>query len=128
MDFSILVGGEAGQGMDTFAGLLEKVLKRSGYYVFSIVTICLEVRGGHSFFYIRFSDKPIYSYASEVDIVFALNYETVKLHKSKLKDGGIIITDEGIAKDEDVVHLNLIGTAKSLRNTRVYTTIGRSYT
>ncbi|NMB08268.1 MAG: 2-oxoacid:acceptor oxidoreductase subunit alpha [Tissierellia bacterium] len=124
MDFSILVGGEAGQGMDTFAGLLEKVLKRSGYYVFSHSDYMSRVRGGHNFFYIRFSDKPIYSYASEVDIVFALNYETVKLHKSKLKDGGIIITDEGIAKDEDVVHLNLIGTAKSLRNTRVYTTVG----
>ena len=124
MDFSILVGGEAGQGMDTFAGLLEKVLKRSGYYVFSHSDYMSRVRGGHNFFYIRFSDKPIYSYASEVDIVFALNYETVKLHKSKLKDGGIIITDEGIDKDEDVVHLNLIGTAKSLRNTRVYTTVG----
>lgn len=124
MDYSVLVGGEAGQGMDTFAGLLEKTLKRSGYYIFSHSDYMSRVRGGHNFFYIRFSDKPIYSYTSDVDIVFALNEETVELHNSKLKDGGIIITDEGIAKDKDVIHLDLMETAKSLRNTRVYTTVG----
>ncbi len=124
MDYSILVGGEAGQGMDTFARLLEKTLKRSGFHVFSHSDYMSRIRGGHNFFYIRFSNKPIYSYSSKVDIIFALNEETVEIHSTKLKENGIIITDTSIAKDKDVIHLELIETAKSLRNSRVYTTVG----
>ncbi|MCF6461312.1 2-oxoacid:acceptor oxidoreductase subunit alpha [Clostridium sp. Cult3] len=124
MDYSILVGGEAGQGMDTFARLLEKTLKRSGFHVFSHSDYMSRVRGGHNFFYIRFSDKPIYSYSSKVDIIFALNEETVGIHSTKLKENGIIIADTSIAKDKGVIHLELIETAKSLRNPRVYTTVG----
>ncbi|NLV77023.1 MAG: 2-oxoacid:acceptor oxidoreductase subunit alpha, partial [Tissierellia bacterium] len=124
MDYSILVGGEAGQGMDTFARLLEKTLKRSGFHVFSHSDYMSRVRGGHNFIYIRFSDKPLYSYSSKVDIIFALNEETVEIHSAKLKENGVIITDTNIAKDKDAIHLDLIKTAKSLRNSRVYTTVG----
>ncbi len=49
MDYTILVGGAAGQGMDTFAAILEKTLKRNGYYVFSHSDYMSRVRGGHNF-------------------------------------------------------------------------------
>ncbi|MDF2616105.1 MAG: hypothetical protein K0Q47_760 [Sedimentibacter sp.] len=35
MDYNILVGGKAGQGMDTFAGLLEKVLQKLGFNIYA---------------------------------------------------------------------------------------------
>jgi len=35
MDYTILVGGAAGQGIDTVVHLLERTIKRSGYYVFT---------------------------------------------------------------------------------------------
>lgn len=124
MDYSILVGGEAGQGMDTFAHILEKTLKKCGFHVFSHSDYMSRVRGGHNFFYIRFSDKPIYSYSMKVDIVFGLNDETVKLHSSKLKEEGIIIADKNIAKDSQIIHLPLMDTAEDLKNSRVFTTVG----
>ncbi|WP_026895587.1 2-oxoacid:acceptor oxidoreductase subunit alpha [Clostridiisalibacter paucivorans] len=124
MDFSVLVGGEAGQGMDTFAHLLEKTLTRCGFYVFSHSDYMSRVRGGHNFIQIRFSDRPIYTYNLKVDIVFALNEETVNLHNDKLNNEGIIISDKGIAKDKDIIHLPLIELAKKLKNSRVYPTVG----
>ena len=124
MDYTILVGGEAGQGMDTFANLLEIILKRSGFHVFSKSDYMSRVRGGHNFIQIRFSDKPIYTYREKVDILFALNDETAQLHKTNLIEEGIMIADEGIGKVNNIIHLPLIETAKSLRNSRVYTTIG----
>lgn len=124
MDYTVLVGGEAGQGMDTFANLLGKILKRAGFHVFSKSDYMSRVRGGHNFIQIRFSNKPIYAHTEKVDIVFALNEETVEQHLTRLKENGIVITDEGIGKDKDLFHLPLLETAKALRNSRVYTTIG----
>ncbi len=124
MDFTILVGGAAGQGMDTFANLLEKSFKRSGFHIFSHSDYMSRVRGGHNFMQIRFSDKAISSYTKEVDIIFALNEETVEIHENKLKEEGIIILDEKISKEKDLIHLPLEKTAKDLENIRVSSTVG----
>ena len=58
MDFTILVGGAAGQGIETVGLLLEKTIKRSGYEVFTYKNYMSMVRGGHNFIQIRFSDRP----------------------------------------------------------------------
>lgn len=124
MDYNILVGGKAGQGMDTFAVLLEKVLQRLGFNVYAHSDYMSRVRGGHNFFYIRFSDKELYSYDPNIDVVFALDEETVKNHSSKLKKDGIIIADNDIAKDNDIIHLPLNLTAGRLKNNMVANTVG----
>ena len=124
MDYTILVGGAAGQGMDTFAEILEKSLKRCGFDIFSHSDYMSRVRGGHNFMQIRFSDKPISTYTKKVDIIFALNEETVDLHEDKLKEDGIIILDEEISKEKNLVHLPLEKTAKKLENVKVSSTIG----
>ncbi|WP_315116509.1 2-oxoacid:acceptor oxidoreductase subunit alpha [uncultured Clostridium sp.] len=124
MDYSILVGGAAGQGMDTFSKLLDKTLKRCGFYVFTNNDFMSRVRGGHNFTQIRFSDGPIYSHSSKVDIIFALNEETLSTHNGRLKEGGIVIADIEVAKEEDIIHLPLTHRAKELKNTKVYPTVG----
>lgn len=124
MDYTILVAGAAGQGMDTFSGLLERTLKRNGFYVFSHSDYMSRVRGGHNYAQIRFSDKPISTYTSVVDIIFALNAETVEIHNSRLKEDGIIILDDEIETDEDSIPLPLSKLAKEIGNVRVSSTIG----
>ena len=124
MDFTILVGGAAGQGMDTFANILEKSLKRLGFHIFTHSDYMSRVRGGHNFMQIRFSDKPISTYSEKLDIIFALNEETIDLHEERLKEDGMILLDEGLHKEKNLIHLPLIKTAKDLGNVRVSSTIG----
>ena len=124
MDYTVLVGGAAGQGIDTVVHLLERTIKRSGYYVFTYKNFMSMVRGGHNFMQIRFSDKPLTSFTTKVDMIFALNEETITLHKNKLKPGGAIILDNEIAKAEEFNHLPLMEIAKELKNQRVYPTVG----
>ncbi len=124
MDYTILVGGAAGQGIDTVVHLLERTIKRSGYYVFTYKNFMSMVRGGHNFMQVRFSDKPLTTFTSKVDMIFALNEETVLLHRDKLKDGGSIILDKEVAKAEDYNHLPLMEIAKELKNEKVYPTVG----
>lgn len=85
IDYSILVGGAAGQGIDTFANILEKTLKRCGYYVFTYRDYMSRVRGGHNFTQIRFSNKPVFTYTNKVDLIFPINKETIEIHSFRLK-------------------------------------------
>lgn len=124
MDYSILIGGEAGQGMDTLGHLLERSLKRCGFYVFAYSDYMSRIRGGHNFVQIRFSDRPIYAHESKVDIIFALNDETVDIHSSRLKPEGVIICDEEIAENKKVSHFPMTKVSKELQNPRVYTSVG----
>lgn len=125
MDYSLIVGGEAGQGMDTFASLFEKAIKRCGYNVYAYSDYMSRIRGGHNFFNIRFSTENILAIKDNIDILFALNEETVQIHKDKVKETGIIIADEAVAKeDNSIIHLKLSEIAKKLNNKRVANTVG----
>ena len=124
LDYSILIGGAAGQGLDTSANILEKILKRAGFYVFTYRDYMSMVRGGHNFTQIRFSNRNISSFTEGVDIILALNKETIKVHKSKLKHDGIIICGEEIATGDDIISLPFEKIALSINNSKVYNTIG----
>ena len=119
--YNLLIGGAAGQGVDTTVAILEKLLKRSGYHVFTAKDFMSRVRGGHNFYLIRFGIEPIYSHSNQIDGIVALDESTVQIHKEQLKENGFILCDQNIAKDVDtrfiVVHMNEM--AKTLGNPRV---------
>ncbi|MDR3601074.1 MAG: 2-oxoacid:acceptor oxidoreductase subunit alpha [Desulfosporosinus sp.] len=94
MDFNILVGGAAGQGVDTVAKVLELILKKQGVEVFSHKDYMSRVRGGHNFHQIRFADRPLYSHREDLDVLIALDATTVKVHSSQLSAQSVLIADE----------------------------------
>ena len=124
MNYSILIGGAAGQGMDTLAQLLTKTLKRYGYFVFKHSDYMSRVRGGHNFIQIKFSDKQVRTYEDKVDIIYALNKETIDLHSERLKEGGIVLVDKAVSDDENLLLLDLEETAKEAGNKRAMTSVG----
>ncbi|MDD7793106.1 2-oxoacid:acceptor oxidoreductase subunit alpha [Clostridium sp. 'White wine YQ'] len=103
MKYNILIGGAAGQGMDTISDFLEKILKLKGYNVFSNKDYMSRVRGGHNFIQVRFGDEPIYSHSPNLDFIFALDQNTVDIHLKRLSSEGIAIVDEGIHSEDDRV-------------------------
>jgi len=94
LDFNILVGGAAGQGVDTVAKVLELIMKKQGVEVFSHKDYMSRVRGGHNFHQIRFADRPIYSHSETLDVILALDSTTVKVHSSRLSAQGVLVCDE----------------------------------
>jgi len=98
LDFSIKIGGEAGQGIQTVGDLLTKVFSRSGFYVFTHQDYESRVRGGHNFYQIRLSDKPISASRNKIDIVVAFDEATIILHESELTIGGTLVYDPAITK------------------------------
>ncbi len=124
MDRNVLIGGAAGQGMDTVANLFNKVLQRSGYYVYTTSDYRSRVRGGHNFFQIRFSDREISSPRRGLDVIFALNEETLERHLDRLNEDGVSFCDEGIEGFEGTKKYDLVKKAKELGNPKMISTIG----
>lgn len=124
MDKNVLIGGSAGQGMDTVASLFNKVLQRSGYHVYTTSDYRSRVRGGHNFFQIRFSDKEISSPKKALDVIFALNGETLETHLDRLKDDGLSFCDEKIKGFEGTKKYNMVDKAVELGNPKMISTIG----
>ncbi|HEC96697.1 MAG TPA: 2-oxoacid:acceptor oxidoreductase subunit alpha [Nitrospirae bacterium] len=98
MDYTIRIGGEAGQGLQTIGGVLAKVFSRSGFHVFTHQDYMSRIRGGHNFYQIRFSDKEVMSSREKVDILIALDLYTIETHKGTLSEKGIIIYDAAFIK------------------------------
>ncbi len=99
IDFNFMVGGEAGQGVQSVGFLLAKVFARGGYHVFADQDYESRIRGGHNFFRVRVSDSRIGAIAEAVDILIALNRDTIELHQGELATQGIGIFDGDKIKD-----------------------------
>lgn len=98
MDYSIKVGGAAGQGIQTIGRTLTKVLSRSGFHLFSHQDYESRVRGGHNFFQIRFSDKRVFAPRASIDMLIALDRESIPLHGKELSQKGSAIYDSSFIK------------------------------
>lgn len=93
VDFQWIVGGEAGYGIMTTGFMMSKILARHGLSVFDYVEYPSLIRGGHNAYYVRASDETIYSQKRPVDILVALNRQTIDLHKSELAPNAAVIYD-----------------------------------
>jgi len=118
--YNLLIGGAAGLGIDTTAAILEKLLKRSGYSVFTVRDFMSRVRGGHNFSLIRFGTEPIYSHCDRLDGLVALDEETVDLHKGQLKEEGFILCGSQLRGDDPrLIRVDIEAMSKELGNPRV---------
>jgi 2-oxoglutarate ferredoxin oxidoreductase subunit alpha len=93
MIYNILIGGAAGQGMETIAAVLVKLLKRKGFQAFTLQDYMSRVRGGHNFFQIRFGNEEIDSHSDMFSGIIALNSDTIALHIDNFTEDGFIIVD-----------------------------------
>ena len=98
IDFNITIAGSAGQGLQTIATVLIKVLARNGYHLFTSQDYMSRIRGGHNFTNVRVSDKPIYSTRVSPQLLVALDQQSVDVHYKHLADPAIIIHDSDTIK------------------------------
>lgn len=100
-NFSWKIGGEAGYGIMTTGLIFARAFSRLGFWAFANNEYPSLIRGGHNTYQIRVSDEEIHSHEEKIDLLAALNMETIDLHKSELRgpDSGIIYdnSEEGSA-------------------------------
>jgi 2-oxoglutarate ferredoxin oxidoreductase subunit alpha len=90
------IGGEAGYGIMTTGLIFAKVCSRAGLRVFDHVEYPSLIRGGHNTYQVRAEVEEVFSHVKHVDLLVALNEETIDKHKEELAPGGRIIYDGDI--------------------------------
>jgi 2-oxoglutarate ferredoxin oxidoreductase subunit alpha len=95
-DLNVLIGGEAGQGLVTVGQLLTQALVRAGWRVCVTQGYQSRVRGGHNTWAIRFGPGEIGAPAERVDLLVALDQQTLDTHRDELAPGAVVLADEAL--------------------------------
>ena len=93
-DVSVVICGEAGQGIQTVESILVQAIKMGGYHVFSSKEYMSRVRGGENSTEIRISSKRITSYVERIDILLALSQGAIEHLNQRITSETLILGDE----------------------------------
>lgn len=118
-EVSIVLCGEAGQGIQTVESILVKAIKKSGYNVFSTKEYMSRVRGGENSTEIRVSPKRVISYVNRIDVLLALSEGAVPHLDDRVSSETLIIGDEKHLKsisddDYDIIKIPLLEMSKEM--------------
>jgi len=89
----LLAGGEAGDGVFAVSDMLALMFARAGLEILTTQTYSSRIRGGHINASVRVAEREILSQGDELDLLIALDLETVELHRETVRDSGIILYD-----------------------------------
>ena len=93
-DFTIVLAGEAGQGIQTIELILTKILKRAGYNCFATKEYMSRVRGGTNSTEIRVASYPIASFVNRIDLFLPLDKKAFQRLKTRISDKTLIVGDK----------------------------------
>jgi 2-oxoglutarate ferredoxin oxidoreductase subunit alpha len=91
VDIAIAIGGAAGQGIATPGNILARILVRRGLHVNVYDAYQSIIRGGHIFLTLRTSDEPVLSHGDKLDILVALNQDTMDRHLKLMGAGSAVL-------------------------------------
>lgn len=97
-DISWLIGGPQGSGVETGANIFSRTCAASGYQIFGKREYYSNIKGEHSYFVVRISDKAIHSNVTDVDVLASFDAETIFRHFSEVKSGGALIYDSDLSE------------------------------
>jgi 2-oxoglutarate ferredoxin oxidoreductase subunit alpha len=89
----IVIGGEAGQGLVTVGQILAKGLVRSGFSIVVTQSYQSRIRGGHNTYSIRAGKEDLAAPQESIDLLIALDAQTVSIHKSEMSSEALVVVD-----------------------------------
>lgn len=102
-DLSIVLCGQAGQGVQTVEFLLTRLLKLAGYHVFATKEYMSRVRGGMNSTSIRVSHSEVAAYLDRIDILIPLGKGAVEHVASRVSAQTLVLAERDVAGDGPVV-------------------------
>ncbi len=104
-DISWLIGGPQGSGVESAANIFSRVCATMGYNIFGKREFYSNIKGEHSYFMVRVSDKPIRSNVNDATVMISYDAETIFRHADEVIPSGAIIYDSDLEKIQtDEVH------------------------
>lgn len=99
MQVSIVLSGEAGQGIQTVEGALTRVLKSSGLNVFATKEYMSRVRGGNNTTEIRVSSERVRAFSERIDILIPLGKNAIGRVKNRIRNDTLIVGERELIEE-----------------------------
>lgn len=127
---------------------MTRVIVRSGLFIVVTQSYQSRIRGGHNTYAVRVSTEDIKASRDPVDLLAALNAETINLHINELSPEGVVIADAshnipedickgrclkvpykelGSPKVENVIALGVIGSLLGLNENSMLETVNETF-
>jgi 2-oxoglutarate/2-oxoacid ferredoxin oxidoreductase subunit alpha len=91
-----VIGGAQGSGVDSAANIFSRACAQGGLHIFGKREYYSNIKGEHSYFTVRVSDKPVRSHVDDINVLVSFDAETVFKHTDKVTSGGVIIYDTSL--------------------------------
>jgi 2-oxoglutarate/2-oxoacid ferredoxin oxidoreductase subunit alpha len=89
----VCVGGQAGDGIASVGETIAHSFSRLGLHVFGMNAYQSVIRGGHVYYRAHTSTSRPYSQGDGIDILYALDHQTVEVHAPGIRPGGFVLYD-----------------------------------
>jgi 2-oxoglutarate ferredoxin oxidoreductase subunit alpha len=95
-----MIGGPQGSGVDTAANIFGRACCFGGYNLYGKREYHSNIKGLHSYFHLRVSEKRVEANVNDVDLLAAFDAETVVRHFAEvMPSGGLILDEEDLATE-----------------------------
>jgi 2-oxoglutarate ferredoxin oxidoreductase subunit alpha len=98
----VLVGGKAGDGINSAGLLVSHLLSSLGFLIYMYFDYPSLIRGGHNFAIIRAAERKVGTHRKSVDFILALSQETVERHRHRLRPGSVVIYNRDLIRSEGI--------------------------
>ena len=96
-EFNWMIGGPQGSGVDTAANIFGRACGYGGYHLYGKREYHSNIKGLHSYFHFRVSEKEVAANVNDVDLLAAFDAETVVRHITEVTpNGGVILEKEDL--------------------------------
>ena len=92
-DISVMIAGQAGDGVLFTGNVLAKILKKEGWEVQTYRYFPSNIRGEPTQYTVRASQKKVFGRANACDVLISFDCESIIKHTNKLADGGVVLCD-----------------------------------
>jgi 2-oxoglutarate ferredoxin oxidoreductase subunit alpha len=93
-DLTIVLAGEAGQGIQTIEALLTRLLKSGGYHIYATKEYMSRVRGGMNSTTLRIASRRVVALREKVDLFIPLHRDAIPHLRRRLTEETVIIGDQ----------------------------------
>ena len=99
-DVSIVLCGEAGQGIQTVEHILTQTLKLSGYHVFSTQEYMSRIRGGSNSTLVRISSKQVSAPVDRIDLLIPFSSGAIRHVQKRISPKTVLLGEKKIYGNE----------------------------
>lgn len=92
-DLSIVLAGEAGQGIQAIEALLTQAFRREGYHVFASQEFMSRIRGGSNSTLLRIGSVPVRAWSDSNDLCIVFDGKAVEHLGNRIKPDTLVLAD-----------------------------------